>query len=378
MSRAFPLGQRESQRLEIKGADALKEPEKIAREVVAMLNAEGGEVWVGIREEKGTGVAVEPVAHPELEQRRLHDFLVDTIEPPLTDPEAKVAIERNEEGEAVLAVKLQPLERSKPYAFLRKGGRYFLTRIGDRIRPMTREEVLGQGSPGDQTQPAIARAFAARQKALAEREARLWLFVQPVADLDLAPQKYEELLYSPENSGNRSGFWSFGRSQRRAEWNQKWIRTNPEETFKVEITHHGRLTFSAPLGALCPQLLWPRDLWPQALVESIASALRLARTVYQGEKPSHEAPVVVDLVILGLRDHFLNPRIPDAWGRSRDWKYQEDDFFLVRPLVVPAGELLKHPDSVSWRLVERVYSDFGIHRDDMPDLFDERTGDLHF
>jgi hypothetical protein len=57
-------------------------------------------------------------------------------------------------------------------------------------------------------------------------------------------------------------------------------------------------------------------------------------------------------------------------------KVHSDDFFLARPFVIPAGELLKQPDRISWRLVERIYSDFGIRREDMPDLFAEPTGTL--
>src|SRR6185295_6915349 len=38
MSDEIPLGKKEDLHLELKGADSLKDPEKIAREVVAMLN----------------------------------------------------------------------------------------------------------------------------------------------------------------------------------------------------------------------------------------------------------------------------------------------------------------------------------------------------
>jgi hypothetical protein len=100
----------------------------------------------------------------------------------------------------------------------------------------------------------------------------------------------------------------------------------------------------------------------------------MACAVYRGEGLSHEAPLVIDLALFELRDHFLNPRSPEDWSRSRAWKFQEDDFLLVRPLVLPAGELLTQPDRVTWRLVERVYSDFGLGREDMPDFFEERSG----
>ena len=81
MSRRVPLGRKEDFHLELKGRDALDDPEKIAREVVAFLNAEGGDVWVGLGEEAGRAVKVEPIPDPEREQRRLVDYLIETIEP---------------------------------------------------------------------------------------------------------------------------------------------------------------------------------------------------------------------------------------------------------------------------------------------------------
>jgi predicted HTH transcriptional regulator len=104
MSDGIPLGQRESQRLEFKGADALKDPEKIAREVVAMLNAEGGEIWVGLREEEGRAVAVEAIPNAEAEGRRLLDYLVDTVEPPLRGNEVDVKPQNEGEGTVLRVV----------------------------------------------------------------------------------------------------------------------------------------------------------------------------------------------------------------------------------------------------------------------------------
>ena len=46
MSRPIPLDERESDVLEFKSREALREPFAIGREVVAMLNAGGGEVWM--------------------------------------------------------------------------------------------------------------------------------------------------------------------------------------------------------------------------------------------------------------------------------------------------------------------------------------------
>ena len=60
----------------VQGAEALKTPEIVARGVVAMLNADGGEVWVGLREENERAVVVESIQDREREARRLLDYLV--------------------------------------------------------------------------------------------------------------------------------------------------------------------------------------------------------------------------------------------------------------------------------------------------------------
>ena len=48
-----------------------------------MLNAEGGEIWVGLREEEGRAVAVERIENVERELQALADYLADVVEPPL-------------------------------------------------------------------------------------------------------------------------------------------------------------------------------------------------------------------------------------------------------------------------------------------------------
>jgi predicted HTH transcriptional regulator len=76
-----PVGQRESQHLEFKSKDALKHLASVGREVVAMLNSEGGDVWVGLREADGVAVTLEPIKNLDREIGRLRDHFSDSIEP---------------------------------------------------------------------------------------------------------------------------------------------------------------------------------------------------------------------------------------------------------------------------------------------------------
>ena len=92
MAVEIPLGRVEDQHLELKSRDALKHPETIAREVVAMLNADGGEIWIGIREENGRAMEIEPVDDAEPAKERLWDHLVDSLEPALRHDEVRIEL----------------------------------------------------------------------------------------------------------------------------------------------------------------------------------------------------------------------------------------------------------------------------------------------
>jgi schlafen family protein len=81
MNTKIPIGQRENQRLEFKSKDALRHLASVGRAVVAMLNSEGGDVWIGLKEVDGVAVTLEPIHNPDQEIKRLRDHFSDSIEP---------------------------------------------------------------------------------------------------------------------------------------------------------------------------------------------------------------------------------------------------------------------------------------------------------
>jgi hypothetical protein len=376
VSGSIPLWKKEDRRLEFKSADALKDPEKIAREVVAMLNAEGGEIWVGLREEGGRAVAIEPLADPEVEERRLLDFLVDTIEPPVS--EGEVSVGSVDEGNGtVLRIVVSPDQARKPYAFLRKGGRHFVIRVGDRIRPMARDEVFLRRP--ERNREALERAEA---KVLEDRNSVLkagtklfWLRLEPATpvSLDIQNPLYEELLQDPQKTQNRLSGWNFSKFQYRPRVRKDKLVTDPEDLLAVEIRRDGGLLFSAPLEAL----YWKGEqnqIWPPVLLEYVVSAFRIARSVYEGHLQSRDA-VVTDLVISGLKGWQLSPGIPERWQRPSRVFSEAEDFVLVQPLAFFFKEIEAEPDHCGYRLIERIYEAFGFRRESIP-LFDPATGRL--
>src|SRR5258708_34993390 len=124
MSRGLPTDQPEGERLELKSLAALTEPDKIAREAVAMLNSQGGEVWIGIKEGQGRN-EVEAMPHAEAvrARQRLQDHLLDVIEPTPVAGEATVTDEpigiAPAENGRVLRVAHEPHPARVPYVLHR-------------------------------------------------------------------------------------------------------------------------------------------------------------------------------------------------------------------------------------------------------------------
>ncbi|MGH7341693.1 MAG: AlbA family DNA-binding domain-containing protein, partial [Candidatus Rokuibacteriota bacterium] len=141
------LGKREDLHREFKSARSLAEPETIAREVVGMLNAEGGRIWIGIEDDKeGAAAAVEPVADAEREKGRLLDYLVETLDPTPTSAEVTIDVRSlGKDDRGLLEIRVQPPPKDSPrlpVAFLKRGGRHYLRRIDARNHPMSRDEIF--------------------------------------------------------------------------------------------------------------------------------------------------------------------------------------------------------------------------------------------
>jgi len=71
------LGQDEDNHLEFKEAEALRTPANIAREVVGFLNANDGDIWVGIKEEGGRAIELQQIPDMDDVLCSLRDHLID-------------------------------------------------------------------------------------------------------------------------------------------------------------------------------------------------------------------------------------------------------------------------------------------------------------
>jgi hypothetical protein len=384
MSDRIPLGEKEDHRREFKSALALKDPEIIARGVVAMLNAEGGEVWVGLREEGERAVAIEPILDAEREARRLQDSLVDTVEPSLLGEEVRVDSVPTEEG-AILRVTARPQEGRKPYAFTKRGGWHFVVRVGGRTRPMAREEIKRWFSSagamrGQDLENAKKRILEGRERLRERGDEYLWVALEPAADLDLDLQDrtLQVLFEEPSLTRNRRAGFNFAmpysqlpqrKSGRLVIWDEGGDRR------VVEIKRNGGMTFGGPLASL----FWKKgagELWSLSLLEYPISAFRIASAVYGG-KLQPEARIVADLALFGIEGLKLKVESPqNRWMPSGEPKIFEESKDLVVELAFSAEQIRQEPDRCGYRLVERVFEAFGYGREQIPEEFDQKTGRL--
>jgi hypothetical protein len=389
MSKEIPLGKREGPRLEFKGAAALKTPEVIARGIVAMLNAEGGEVWVGLREENERAVAVEPIPDPDQERRRLEDHLIDAIEPAPSSKEVEIETQASEEG-FVLRVIARPQPGRAPYALLKGAGRQFTIRVGPRSRPMTREELKERFAQVAAISPASeelalleAKRRLAREKEQAQRSRvrQFWLGLESTVDLDLDLQnpRYEELLREPlltENRRNGATFVIQYAPGPRLKQDRLILEDERVGNRAVAFHRRGALTFRASLDAL--RASTEREIEPWVLWEYPISALRIASKVYQEGGLPPNARVFADLSFFGLRGWKLRPgSFFSTWLPSpQPSAFEDSDDLLWEPLDFSAEEIASEPDRCGYRLVERVYEAFGFRREQIPQEFDQKTGHL--
>lgn len=380
------LGRREDQRLELESKDALDDPGKIAREVVGLLNAGGGEVWIGVEEEGGVAVAVDPVPDPERAKARLLDFLGDTVDPSPTPTEISIEVVPPGAEPGVLVLTVQPSGEDSgriPYAFRKRGGWHFARRVGARSHPMSRQEIFGR--PVERGDDALERALdgliGARQALQDQEESGLWLRLQPTRAIHIDPEDplFERIVLDPSVTGNRPAGSHFARASREP-------RTSPGEiewglgsdsegaVVRVEVTEHGVLAFWVPLAELA-RGGDEKELGPLPLLEYPISAFRIARVIYGG-RLDVEDRITADLALFGIVGWGLRKGTPGSFFVENEIRRVEEPDLTWEPAVFTFGDVDEAPDRSGFRLVRRIYHAFGWRESDMPRQYDRETGRL--
>ncbi|MEW6071299.1 MAG: ATP-binding protein [Planctomycetota bacterium] len=380
MDTQVPLNVRESDSLEFKAAAALRSHFSISREVVAMLNARGGEVWIGLREAGGVATAVDAI--PEIERARgdLLNHLVEVVEPRLHVP-GDVEIERvDHEGGGLLRVKVNRPGARGPFAQLKDGGRHFLLRVDNRIRPMTREEIFSP-RPGGEDERGAKRLPGLRDEILRRDRPGLWVGIEPAPAVHLDTQAgcVTGYLQEPARSGNRAAGWSFSypaylgmeprlRAHR--------IELGRESHRQTTVWEDGCVEFWAAMDALHHGTDSRPEIPPLALLEYPVSITRLAAALFGDRQAAPTAPrdVFVDVVLARSEGWRLPAYAPGTYGHLLDHEapeaLEEGRFVLSSPFRFSWEEFRAAPDHAGYMLVRSVYQAFHLPEDRIPQQYD--------
>jgi hypothetical protein len=384
------LGKREDGHLEFKDAEVLRRPVKVAREVVGFLNADGGVVWIGVKEgEQGRAVELQPLPRPDLARRSVLDHLVGVIEPSFSQDEVAVTCVG---GLIQVAVKKGA---HPPYA-VRDGGRHFLTRVDDRLNEMTREQLREAFAKGGEDAghdlPALKATLRERLKGEAPKSDQLWLGLVPTEKLtiDFADESTQQLFRTwfaqPNATGNRRGGWNFVSDLRSPSFKGDLVQHGEDtDVIKTTISERGEVTFIVELSALAnlkytpQQLLSPQQFAPYALLEYPASVFRLmSKLLLQFGKNLADAKVLAAFSMKGIRGWTLapgSPREPIRWPAP---KTIQQDVLALDPerLELDAQMVAKHPDRCTLRLIRLIYGELGFEDEAIPSEFDQQQGVL--
>lgn len=375
MSDPFPIGQRESQVLEFKAADALKKPFTISREVVAMLNAQGGDVWVGIRDQDDVATAFESIADADAAKKNLLNHLESVMDPKPDGSEVKLEVVDAEPGKRVLRIHVQPREDRRPYAY-QQDGRHFVMRLDHRVRAMSRDEIF---RPAVRDDSVRAELGARRDTLLKKREALLWMGVRPQSPLtiDVQASSVGDLLTNPSATGNRRSGWSRWHALGVPQFAQERVRMGDPERGMVELFERGAIDFTVLLRSLTWHSSPAREIVPIALLESVVSITRLASSVYRQPAAHSTRPILFDIALTGIKGWTL-PAYPHGtngyeFEHESPREFESDTCTRREPLEVPWSDLLQNPDRVGIQLVRSVYQAVGLTEDRMPLEFDRAS-----
>jgi len=366
----IPLGEREGQRLEFKAASSLSDPGALAKDVVGLLNAEAGDLWIGLREENECAVALESVPDPDVAIRSLRDFMLDSIEPSPDGQELRIEAVRHESGRVAIRIAVRGGQARRPYAYLQGTARHYLTRVGTTLRPLTRADIIRDAGGADQSR---AEAEARLRTASRTVKSGLWVALEPMrpAELDLHEAWYEALLMDPKRSGNREIGWQPANPYKKPDIRVESLVQETKGHCRLTLRAHGSVELVVPK----PGLAWrDESLYPLALLEYPTSVLRLAKAIC--EHVGLDADLSAQLGLFEARGLALRPGSPrHAFFKARDARvFAGGPDVVMNPRLMTVQEILEGPDRCAARLWREVYAAFGFGKDAWPSEYDEAAG----
>jgi len=391
----LPLGKLEGQRLEFKSAQAIENLAglTIARSVAAMLNAEGGEIWIGVQEERETATALQSIPEPEAAVRRLWDHLIDVLEPKPASDALRIEAVPWERG-VVLRMTCRPQTSSGPVAVLQKQARLYLIRTGARVRNLSREELSGffvreASGSGAWSDPVSKGRDELRERLKDANQpggSRFWLgarLVSTVAkSIDVYGSEVDLLLRDPQRIGVSGQEYASVVSSRIEETQRSkrpphTRRMGNIERRALEVIATGTTIFTCQLSALAaPRVpgsrIEPHEVDPVVLMGMSASFARFTRGIFELAAAAEDDEVLIGLALTLDSRWLLRPGVPPRNQMAAP--VELTDYQPSEEIREAWSVFAESPDRVGVRILARLYHDFGLRREDLPPFYDESSG----
>jgi hypothetical protein len=380
------LGKREDGHLEFKDAEVLRRPVNVAREVVGFLNADGGDVWIGVKEgEQGQAAELQPLPNPEAARRSIFDHLVGVIEPSFSQDEVAVTCVGG-------LVRVAVSKGAHPPYAVRDGGRRFLIRVDDRLNEMTREQIRDaftkETGDAGRDLSALKVDLRERLKVDALKRDQLWLGLVPTERLtiDFSDESTKKLFWTwftdPKATGNRKSGWSFDcdPSLQRPQFpGDRLVHGQDTDFIKTTISERGEVTFVVELSALSNIPVAKNQFQPYALLEYPVSVFRLMGQILDRFSAKRtDSKVFAAFSMKGVQGWKLDPgspREPTRWPGPRIFERDVLQIDLER-LEFDAQMFVLHPDRCALRLIRLIYGSLGFEDNAIPSEFDQSRGVL--
>lgn len=377
-----PLGTLEGLKIEFERADKLRNPDRrrdIVRAVVAMRNARGGSIWVGLTEVEGGLTGIDPSPLGPDDRRHvdsLRNQVIDLVEPMIELGRDVVLETVDVPGGWVLEVRVRRGDKATPHCVLSGRSREFLTRSGSRNAVLPYSSIVRDTRPDE---PSIRATTADLHTKWSERFAKFpGLALTAVADphrhRDSLPAKVSEnalhLLESPPTDSIRRDGWTWFSKYSPVKRGQAGtVRTGKsykDEPYRfLELQPNGTLQFFTTMG----HLSWKESsqtagvefelppkgqVYPYAIVETVASLIRTYSRLLG--TPEYESLETVGLLLSFERaaGWIMCRTGPDAWffANTRDDWFQVLEDPTRTPVRLQTGSMIRaSPDLVSYELL---------------------------
>lgn len=415
-----PIGKSESQILEFKSAREIdsiaKSKSDLGRSVVAMLNAKGGQIWIGVAEKNSIAVELENITSVEKAHDAVLSHLLDTIQPPPSNEDVQIQPVTASDTH-VLALTIRAGSQ-RPYAFVRQGRRYYI-RSDRRVRDMTHEELRVSFNFVIPTDSNLDHEHLARLRlALDERRTQLqeaahsvyWVGLQAgfvgssgsELEFDLTRVEELHLLTDPAATGNRrSG--TLATSMLQPVHGQKRIRIADERWGELFAGRDGRVDQVFPMNRLWDYQIDDSNtmhrVHPIIWIENAAFPCRLMRALLLDcsrvrtgselrtldSRDWANLRVVAQAAMIHADGIRMRPRLwlygPLASDESERSLPTEHGHWQTDMIHMSGEDMKGNPDDCAYRMSKEFFRSFEFDRldtgpDPVPGCFDKITGRL--